>query len=80
MEYVVGSAIYLDVSMARVYNSLAACKKAILNHDPDKILFGTDSPWASQAGAIQAIRDLDLGEDLTEKILGGNAMRLLNLS
>ncbi|MCD7846375.1 MAG: amidohydrolase family protein [Oscillospiraceae bacterium] len=80
MEYVIGSDIYLDVSMARVYYAPEACKKAILNHDPDKLLFGTDSPWDNQAGAIQAIRDMELGEELTEKILGGNAQRLLGLS
>ncbi len=79
MEYVVGSDIYVDISMVRVYNSPEACRKAIMCHDPNKILFGTDSPWDSHAGALQAVRDMELGEELTEKILGGNAMRLLKI-
>lgn len=80
MEYVVGQDIYLDISMVRIYNPPEACKRAILRHDPDKLLFGTDSPWDGQGPAIQAVRDMDLGEELTEKLLKGNAARLLGLS
>lgn len=45
----------------------------------DRVVFGTDSPWADQAAALAAIRALDLTEEEKEKILGGNAQRILEI-
>ena len=43
----------------------------------DRILFGTDNPWADQAAGLAYIRDLPLTAQEKEKILGGNAHKLL---
>ena len=43
----------------------------------DRILFGTDSPWDSQAGALARLRALPLEPKELDAILGGNALRLL---
>ena len=43
----------------------------------DRILFGTDSPWSDQAQSLAYIRSLPLTEEEKEKILGGNAEKLL---
>ena len=45
----------------------------------DRVVFGTDSPWDDQAAALAAIRALDLTEEEKEKILGGNAQRILKI-
>jgi predicted TIM-barrel fold metal-dependent hydrolase len=45
----------------------------------DRVVFGTDSPWDDQAAALAAIRALDLTEEEKEKILGGNAQRILGI-
>ena len=45
----------------------------------DRVVFGTDSPWDNQAAALTAIRALDLTEEEKEKILGGNAQRILGI-
>ena len=45
----------------------------------DHILFGTDSPWEDQAAQLEKIRALPLSEMEKEKILGGNAARLLSI-
>jgi hypothetical protein len=45
----------------------------------EKLLFGTDSPWADQAKEIARIRALDLTEEEKTAILGGNAVKLLGL-
>lgn len=45
----------------------------------DRVVFGTDSPWDDQAAALAAIRALDLTEEEKEKILGGNAQRILEI-
>ena len=46
---------------------------------PDRVLFGTDSPWADQAEALAAFRALPLNEAERRLILRDNALRLLGL-
>lgn len=45
----------------------------------EKILFGTDSPWSDQKISIEFINRLPIDERDREKILGGNAQKLLGL-
>jgi len=42
-----------------------------------RILFGTDSPWSSQADSLKQLRALPLAPEELADILGGNAQRLL---
>lgn len=79
MKDVIGSDIYIDVSMAEVYYPLEAIKPLILAHDPDRILFGTDSPWDDQAKAIAGIRSMQLGAELEKKLFETNARRVLGI-
>lgn len=76
-RYLVGTEIYFDTSFS--FDALGAfqMKKLILEHGTEKILFGTDSPWADQAVEIQNIKSIGLSASETEMILGGNAMALL---
>lgn len=54
-------------------------KRFVLKHGSDKILFGTDSPWAKGKPYIKFILDLDISKKDKENILGLNAKRLLNI-
>ena len=44
---------------------------------PERILFGTDSPWSGQRESVEWVRALPLPPEEKEAILGGNARRLL---
>ena len=55
----------------------AAFLRMVRRFGPDRILFGTDSPWDSQAGALARLRALPLEPKELDAILGGNALRLL---
>lgn len=45
----------------------------------DRVLFGTDSPWASQKKSLKWIQHTSLRSDEKNLILGENAEKLLNL-
>ena len=45
----------------------------------DRVLFGTDSPWADQLQSISAVRKSGLSEEEIDLILGGNAQRMLGI-
>jgi predicted TIM-barrel fold metal-dependent hydrolase len=47
---------------------------------PERILFGTDSPWRSQKEDIAWLSALPLSQPDKDAILGGNARRLLGFS
>lgn len=43
----------------------------------ERILFGTDSPWADMAESLELVRESGLTASELEAVLGGNAARLL---
>lgn len=79
MRDLIGSDIYIDVSMGEVYYPVEYVRRAILSHDPDRIVFGTDSPWDDQKKAVETLRGMDLGEELEKKIFESNARRILHI-
>lgn len=79
MRSLLGSDIYIDISMGEVFYPREYVKRAILSHDPDRILFGTDSPWDSQKNAVDTLRAMRLGEELEKKIFETNARRILHI-
>ena len=40
-------------------------------------MLGSDCPWEDPAVSAAWVRGLGLGDALTEKILGGNALRII---
>ena len=78
-EYIVGTNIYLDTSMGFEYYSHEQFLRIVKNHGADKILFGSDSPWSRADREIAALRALPISESDKEKILSGNAKRLLEI-
>ena len=46
----------------------------------DRIIFGTDSPWSSQSESIKFIESLPISTKDKNKILSGNAEKLLNIN
>ncbi|HPO09879.1 MAG TPA: amidohydrolase family protein, partial [bacterium] len=47
-------------------------------HGADRVLFGTDSPWADQKGELEHLRSLPFSEKELDNICGENAARLLH--
>ncbi len=76
-KHLLGRAVTIDVSLSLELLGRTRAREMILSHPADRVLFGTDSPWASQSQTLRSVRALDLGEERESQILWKNARRLL---
>ncbi len=76
-KHLSGSKIYMEISFSLDCMPKETARRIILNHPKEYILFGTDSPWADQREAILQLKELELGHELEDRILRGNALALL---
>ncbi len=80
LELLAGTSIYFDTSLVSIRgeerNKLI---KLFKSHDPDRFLFGTDTPWSDPNAEIAFIENAGLSDQAKEKIFYKNAARLLNL-
>ncbi len=67
---------YYSEEEARMLDEKQFCQ-IIRTFGSERILFGTDSPWADQEKSLQELRALPLTEQEKEQILGKNAQRIL---
>ncbi len=74
-----GEPIYMEISFALDFLDQIRLRDIILNHPPEYLLFGTDSPWSDQATTLKMLAKLGLSETLFEAMVSGNARRLLGL-
>jgi hypothetical protein len=76
-EKLVGTNVYFDIAFSLEYLPKEMARTIILAHAPERVLFGSDSPWAAQENTIALLQDLQLDPEREAQILGGNAERLL---
>ncbi|AQT70228.1 putative metal-dependent hydrolase of the TIM-barrel fold protein [Anaerohalosphaera lusitana] len=78
-QLILGRNIYMDISFT--FRSLGVQKTAdlIRRHGPQKVLFGTDSPWNDQSQELKLLRDTNLPQADLDLILSQNALRLLDI-
>lgn len=78
-KHLLGRDIYFDTAYSIHELGIEKATKLIKAHGPEKVLFGTDSPWRDQATDISLIQSLNLNHEDITGILGNNAKKLLNL-
>jgi predicted TIM-barrel fold metal-dependent hydrolase len=78
-ESIIGLPVYVDTSWPPTVAALGAERLAevIERHGPERVIFGSDWPMASQAAEVAAVRALPLAPEAIDGILGGNIERLL---
>ncbi len=69
--------IYADTSGVRRFDLL---QQAVQRAGARKVLFGTDGPWLHPEVEMHKILALELSQQETAAILGGNLLRLLGIS
>jgi predicted TIM-barrel fold metal-dependent hydrolase len=78
-RHLVGARCYMETSFSLYELPADEALRMIRAHGVDKVLFGTDSPWADQKLELERVRALGLTEQELKKILFGNAARILGL-
>jgi predicted TIM-barrel fold metal-dependent hydrolase len=76
-EHLIGKPITMDISLSIELLGRERARAMLLAHPADRILFGTDTPWAGQAETLGLLRSLDLGVEREALILAKNAEVLL---
>ena len=78
-RHLLGRPVWLETSFLASRRDAEYARAMFLDHDPEYLLFGTDSPWVGQKEELAAIRALDLPGELMTKLLETNARRLLGM-
>lgn len=80
LEKLCGKDIWIDTSLAYVEpHDSSQLRDIILNHDPDRILYGSDCPWCPPYDNVKFIEGFDLTDEFYEKIFETNARNLLGI-
>lgn len=78
-KYLLGTNVYFDVSLSHMYLSDEEFLQLVHGHGADRLLFGTDNPYASQSESVRGLKNRPLHPDLYQRIADGNARKLLHL-
>ncbi len=76
LEKLIGLPVYMDTAVALSYYP-EKCREIIIRHGADRILFGSDSPWADQAEFVKIIKSYGFSKEDEEKIFYQNASKIL---
>ena len=77
LEHLVGEDVYLDTSFTSQFLPADRIAELIDRHGADRVVFGTDWPWADQTESLEGLRALSLADDQLAKILSQTAAGLL---
>lgn len=77
LEALAGTDVYLETSYTFGVGPPELVESILRRHAADRILFGSDSPWRDQKGALHITRFAIPDRRLRQKVLQGNADRLL---
>ncbi len=76
-KYLIGKDIYIDTSFTKGYLPREQMFRMVNNHNPKKVLFGSDSPWASQEEYVPYIDSFNFKN--IDDIMSNNAKELLGM-
>ena len=79
LEYLAGKDIYFDTSFGYGQMPKYYAQKIMEVHTPDKILFGTDTPWHTPKMEKTLLNTLGITPEDMDKITHKNAQKLLGI-
>ena len=78
-KLVLAHLVYLDTAVVLGVVPEEQLVRIVRKHGADKILFGTDSPWAGQKEFVRYLSECSLSEQEKKMIFAENACRLLDI-
>lgn len=78
-QYLVGKDVYFDTGV--IFDSISQEQfiRILRSHGSDKVLFGTDCPWAGQKKFVEVMEKMNITEEEREKVMWKNGADLLGL-
>lgn len=76
LEKLCGKPVWMDTA-AVIHMRPAKCRAIIAKHGPEKILFGSDSPWENQRDFAERLIGFGFPDDDTQRMLWQNAQQIL---
>lgn len=76
-RHILGKPVTMEISMSLEALGRERAREMLMAHPEDRILFGTDSPWSSQAETLRLVRELNLGPERERLMLHDTARALL---
>lgn len=78
-KYLVGQNVYFDTGVILDTMPEEQFLRMVHMHGADRILFGTDSPWADQKKFVTLFDQMSLTEEEKMAVFSGNAKKLLGI-
>lgn len=78
-RYLVGQNVYFDTGVILNTMPQEQFLRIVHMHGADRILFGTDSPWADQKNFVALLEHMPLTEEEKAAIFSENAKKLLGI-
>ncbi|MBR6557533.1 MAG: amidohydrolase [Clostridia bacterium] len=78
LRYLAGSRVYVDTSLpcgSQIEKPIT--ERIIFEHDPERILFGSDTPWGCPGQTYDFIESLSISDEMKNRIYFKNALKLL---
>ena len=79
IKHLCGKEVYFDVSMGYGMMPKYYAQKIMELHTPDRMLFGTDTPWHTPDMEMRLLNTLELSKEDMNKITHKNAQKLLGI-
>lgn len=79
VDQLAGTDVYLEVSFTVGQIREELWNRIFDMHSKDRIVFGTDSPWADQKDYLDLFNAVPMPDDARRRILSSNALGLLGL-
>ena len=79
LEHLCGEDVYFDTGYVLRFVNKDTFQKILNKHGEDRILFGSDAPWSDMGHDVKLLKAFSPNKQTEEKLLCGNAMRLLGL-
>ena len=77
LETLTGAEVYFETSYSLDFCPPQTLRAILDRHSPERIVFGTDSPWRDQGAMLELVRATFPEEAVRRKVLVENAERLL---